>query len=380
MFNLLDGIRIVDLTTIVLGPYATQLLADMGAEVIKVESEEGDVFRAVRPGRKGDVGVGFMNFNRNKQSVVLDLKSEVGRNKLHHLVESADVFVHNMRSSSAERLGAGYEQLTGVNPSLVYCYSPGFGERGPDKDLPAYDDIIQARSGLAALNADNSGAPQFVRTIACDKVVGLHLALAVQSGLIQKGRTGKGVCIEVPMLETMASFLLSEHLAGHTLIPEEGELGYDRLMTENRRPYKTLDGYLAILPYSTKHWLRFFELCDEPDWRSDVRVVDPVLRSQHIDELYGKVAALAQTRTTAEWQALLVDADIPHSTVSGLADLLVDEHLNVAGMYNLYTDQELGEIREVRSPFMVDGRFDYEVKPNRPAPGLGVDDPDDFKR
>ena len=379
MFNLLEGIRIIDLTTIVLGPYATQLLADFGAEVIKVESAEGDVFRAVRPGRTEDIGTGFMNFNRNKHSVVLDLKSETGQSELHALVSDADVLVHNMRSTSAERLGASYDELIKINPSLVYCYSPGYGERGGDRDLPAYDDIIQARSGLASLNADATGAPQFVRTIACDKVVGLHLALAIQAGLIQKGTTGKSVCIEAPMLETMASFLLSEHLAGHTLIPEEGELGYDRLMTENRRPYQTLDGYLAILPYSTKHWIRFFKLCDEPNWATADKVIDPVLRSQNVDELYGKVADLALTKTTAEWQKLLIDADIPHSTVSSLSDLLTDEHLMAAGMYNIYQDERLGEIREVRSPFQVDGKLDYEVKANRPAPNLGEDDPAAFK-
>jgi crotonobetainyl-CoA:carnitine CoA-transferase CaiB-like acyl-CoA transferase len=374
MFNLLAGIRIIDLTTIVLGPYATQLLADFGAEVIKVEAEQGDVFRAVRPGRLDDIGTGFMNFNRNKRSVVLDLKSEAGQAKLGRWVASADVLVHNMRSSSAERLGASYEAMVQSNPSLVYCYSPGFGQRGADSDLPAYDDIIQARSGLAALNADATNAPQFVKTIACDKVVGLHLALAIQAGLIQKGKTGKGVCIEVPMLETMTSFILSEHLSGHTLIPEEGELGYDRLMSENRKPYQTLDGYLAILPYSTKHWVRFFELCGEPDWATSERVVDPVLRSQNIDVLYKKLAALAMLRTTDEWQRLLVAADIPHSTVSSLTDLLDDPHLTAASMFNTYEDARLGKIREVRSPFEVDGKLDFEVKANRPAPNLGEHD------
>ena len=359
MFKLLEGVRIIDLTTIVLGPYATQLLADFGAKVTKIESEEGDVFRAVRPGRTGDVGVGFMNFNRNKSSVVLDLKSEDGQASLHRLVADADVLVHNMRKSSAIALGAGYSDLRKTNPNLVYCYSPGFGERGPDKEAPAYDDIIQARSGLAYLNADHSGAPQFVRTIACDKVVGLHLALAVQAGLIKKSNTGEGVCIEVPMLETMASFLLSEHLAGHSLIPEEGELGYDRLMTDNRKPYETMDGYLAILPYSTKHWIRFFELCGEEDWKTAAKVTDPLERSRNIDELYGKLAEIAKTKTNAEWKQQLTAADIPHSSVSSLADLLVDEHLAAAGMYNIYEDERLGEIREVRSPFQVDGKLDY---------------------
>jgi crotonobetainyl-CoA:carnitine CoA-transferase CaiB-like acyl-CoA transferase len=378
MFKLLNDIRIIDLTTIVLGPYATQLLADFGAEVVKIEPEDGDIFRAVRPGRTNDVGAGFMNFNRNKRSVVLDLKSQSGQSALRELIKDADVLVHNMRVISAERLGIGFKTVQKMNPKLVYCYSPGFGGRGPDKDAPAYDDVIQARSGLAALNADISGAPRFVPTIACDKIVGLHLALAIQAGLIQKEKKGEGVCIEVPMLETMTSFILSEHLAGYSFIPEEGEVGYTRLTSDNRRPYKTRDGYLAILPYSTKHWVRLFEITNNAEWQTAEKVTDPVLRSQHIDELYEKLAALAKTKSTAEWRQLLSDADIPHAEITGIQDLLVDEHLAASGMFNVYDDELLGRIREIRSPFEVNNQLDFEVAVNRPAPGLGEGNSDFF--
>ena len=371
MFTLLNGLKIVDLTTIVLGPYATQILGDLGADVIKVESLEGDVFRSVRPGRRDDLGVAFLNYNRNKRSVVLDLKQARGQKILHEMVAGADVIVHNMRSRSAASLGASYETLREVNPGLVYCYSPGFGELGPDRDAPAYDDIIQARSGLAALNADASAAPRFVRTIACDKVVGLHLALAVASGIIQRERTGKGVCIEAPMLESMVSFLLSEHLAGHTLIPEEGELGYDRMMSVNRKPYKTQDGYLAILPYSTKHWIRFFRLCQLDDWATADKVTDPVLRSEQIDELYGKVAELALTRTTEAWLSALTEQDIPCSRVNSMEDLFTDEHLKAAAMFTDVTDDRIGDMRELRSPFQIDGKLAHSTQANTVAPGLG---------
>jgi crotonobetainyl-CoA:carnitine CoA-transferase CaiB-like acyl-CoA transferase len=265
MFHLLSGIKIIDLTTIVLGPYATQILGDFGAEVIKVESTDGDLFRAVRPGRRPDIGVQFQNFNRNKQSVALDLKTPEAREVLYQLVADADVVVHNMRSRSAQQLGTSrsrsaqqlgtsFDELRKHNSQLIYCYAPGFADGGPSQNDPAYDDIIQARSGLAALNADADGAPKFVRSIVCDKVVGLHLAIAVLTGIVHRLKTGAGVCIEAPMLESMTAFLMSEHLAGHSLVPPEGELGYSRMMSKHRQPYRTRDGYLAILPYSTRHW------------------------------------------------------------------------------------------------------------------------------
>ena len=369
MFDLLKGLRVIDLSTIALGPYATQLLGDMGADVIKVESPGGDVFRAVRPGRRNDLGVAFLNYNRNKRSIVLDLKQAEGQAILGQLAERADVFVHNMRKSSAANLGASYETLAEINPKLVYCYSPGFGERGASRDDPAYDDVIQARSGLASLNADASGEPKFLRTIACDKIVGLHLALSVVSGVVRQQRTGRGVCIEVPMLESMASFLMLEHLAGHSLVPAEGELGYDRLMTANRKPHRTKDGYVVILPYSTKHWVRFFEICGLPDWAAAQKVVNPVQRSLHIDELYGKISELAPTRTSEEWMAALSEQDIPCSHVSSLEDLMTDTHLLEAELFNRISDPRIGELLEVRSPFQVDGAIGGA--PNRVAPGLG---------
>ena len=369
MFDLLKGLKVIDLSTIALGPYATQLLGDLGADVIKVESPDGDTFRAVRPGRREDLGVAFLNYNRNKRSMAIDLKQPEGQAILKRLAGRADVFVHNMRNSSAAKLGASYETLTQANPKIVYCYSPGFGERGSSREDPAYDDIIQARSGLAALNADASGEPKFLRTIACDKIVGLHLALAVVSGVVQQQRTGSGVCIEVPMLESMASFLLSEHLAGHTFFPAEGKLGYDRLMTANRKPHRTKDGYVVILPYSTKHWIRFFEVCGLPDWAAAEKVVNPVQRSLHIDELYGKISELAVTRSTEEWLEVLSAQDIPCSHVSSLEDLMTDAHLVEAELFTRISDERIGELREVRSPFQVDGAINGSA--NRVAPGLG---------
>ncbi len=371
MFDLLRSLKVVDLTTIVLGPYATQTLADFGAEVIKVEPPGGDILRAVRPGRRKDLGVQFQNFNRNKRSLTIDLKQVRGREVLHSLVEKSDVVVHNMRSRSAASLGASYAELSACNPKLVYCYSAGYGDSGPDRDAPAYDDIIQARSGLATLNADATGAPQFVRTIVGDKVVGLHLAIAVLAGVVHFQRTGQGTCIEIPMLESMTAFLLAEHLAGHSLIPPEGDLGYSRLTSPSRRPYPTKDGFVAILPYSTRHWTRFFTASGRADLANDPRVLDPEKRSENIDDLYSEVAKLALGRTTSEWLELMAEQDIPCARVNGLADLFTDSHLEAVQLFERVSDPELGEIQQVRSPYQVDGATYGAGSANTVAPCLG---------
>ena len=369
MLSLLKGLRVVDLSTIVLGPYATQFLGDFGADVIKVEAQGGDVFRAVRPGRTDDLGVGFLNFNRNKRSIAVDLKQPEGKEILHKLVAQADVLVHNMRGKSAQDLDADYATLKAINPKLVYCAAPGFASTGPDAQSPAYDDIIQARSGLAALNADADGAPQFVRTIACDKVVGLHLALAVVSGVVQQLRTGEGCNIEVPMLESMTAFVMAEHLAGHTLQPAEGELGYDRLMSKNRKPYKTQNGYVAIMPYNTKHWQRFFGLVGREDLAAAEWVTDSVMRSQHIDELYTLVAEIAPSRSSEAWLADLAELDIPCSPINAMADLAEDPQLKASNWLQSHKDDVRGEYQSLKTPFLV--HSDSAISEDLPAPQLG---------
>ncbi len=372
MFDLLRGLKVVDLTTIVLGPYATQILGDLGAEVIKVESPEGDLFRAVRPGRQPDVGVQFQNFNRNKRAVCIDLKSEAGQGVLQRLVAGADVVVHNMRSRSAKALGADFESLREINPRLVYCYAAGFGDAGPDRDAPAYDDIIQARSGFAALNAGSDGEPRFVPSIVCDKVVGLHLAIAVLAGVTRQRAAGGALRIEAPMLETMTSFLLSEHLAGQTLVPAEGGYGYARLTSPNRRPYRTRDGHLAILPYSTRHWQRFFRAAGREDLAEDPRVTDSEQRSLHIDALYEEIAKLALTRSSAEWLEILKAEDVPCARVNALEELERDPHLEAVGFFDELEDDTLGTYRQLRSPFRVsNGKSGTNEESGRRAPRLG---------
>ena len=229
MFNILNGFRVLDLTTVVLGPFSTQMLGDFGAEVIKIENLGGDMMRAVRPGKSDEMGAGFVNCNRNKDCVAINLKTEQGKEIFYRLVKSADAVVHNMRKKTAVNLGIGYEDLKVIKPDIVYCGAQGFGEKGPSSDIPAYDAIIQAASGLSYLNYDEQGRPRYLPTIVADKVSGLQLTAAVLGGLINKLRTGKGCFIESPMFEGLVAFLMTEQLAGHSYIPSTGTTGYDRL-------------------------------------------------------------------------------------------------------------------------------------------------------
>ena len=368
MLNLLEGIKVVDFTTIVLGPYASQFLGDFGADVVKVEPLEGDGFRAVRPGPSADIGAGFANFNRNKRSISIDLKHSAGKDVVTRLVADADVVIHNMRAMSALELGITYEQLKLIRPDLVYCWSPGFGSDGPDANSPAYDDVIQARSGIAALNADKEGAPQFVPSILCDKVVGLHLAMAVAAALVRRERTGEGQSIEVPMLETMASFNLAEHLAGQTMSPPQGDLGYQRLLSSNRRPYATADGYMAIMPYSTKQWIKFLLLVGETELADEGWVSDGAERSNRIDELYELIGRVAVSRTNEQWLIELSRVDVPCAVVNELSQVIADPQLATKGLLGTFDDGDLGVLHYLKPAFVADSS--NEVEPRRP-PHIG---------
>jgi len=369
MFDLLKGIRVIDLSTVVLGPYATQLLADMGADVIKVEPAGGDVFRAARPGRKGGDGAGFLNLNRNKRSLVLDLVQESEREILADLVRTADVVVHNLRDGSARKLGIDYDAIKAIRPDIVYCSARGFG-KGIHGDDPAYDDCIQAASGLAWLNADANGEPRFVRTILCDKVAGLHLAFAVAAGLASRARTGEGCQIETPMYEAMASFLLIEQLSGQTFIPPMPDRGYGRLNAAGRRPYPTSDGYVAIMPYTAGQWRRFLPMIGREDLAASDSIGNDQTRSAIIEELYALIEAAAPRRSTAEWLEILRAADIPCAPVNRLEDLPEEPHLAGTGFFGRMTHPAEGELLYAGSPFACPTA---SRTPDRPAPALDAD-------
>lgn len=368
MYDLLNGIRVLDLTTTYLGPYATQFLGDMGADVIKVEPPGGEIGRSPRPGRSPKMGAGFLNTNRNKRSLALDLRSREGREVILRLAKQVDAFVHNMRPQAVAKLGLSYDELRCANPTIIYCLAPGFDQGGPMAAQPAYDDIIQALSGLSYLNRDDSGAPRFLPTIVADKVLGVHLAFAVAAGLAHRFKTGEGCAIEVPMFETMVAFLLVEHLSGHTFRPPIASLGYERMLAANRRPYRTRDGYMAIMPYTTPQWTRFLVAVGCTDLLTEDWVRDPVQRSANVDRLYQIIADAAPSRTTAEWMALLSAADIPCGPVNTFDDLLSHHQLTAVNLFRSITHPSEGSINAVRSPFRVKGCAESM---DRPAPRVG---------
>ncbi len=347
----LAGVRVIDLTTVAMGPYATQILGDMGADVIKVESPEGDVFRYAAPQRHPGMGAAFLNLNRNKRSIVLDLKRPAERARLLELARDADVFVYNVRAQSMRKLGLDYETLAAANPRIIYCGAYGFSEAGPYAGQPAFDDIIQAMSGIAALQGHNSGAgPAYVNTIIADKAAGLTAAYAIAMALYERERSGHGQAIEVPMYETIVSFTLLEHMAGETFVPAVGAMGYERVLSPNRKPYRTRDGYIGLLPYTTAQWQRFFAAAGESALAADPRVADPSQRSRNINMLYAELARILATRTTAEWLELLKDADIPMAPVRTPDELLADPHLAAVDFFREVDHPSEGRMRTLGIP------------------------------
>ncbi|RIV80106.1 CoA transferase [Aurantiacibacter xanthus] len=371
MLSLLKGIRVLDLTTVVLGPYATQILADFGADVIKVEPPTGDVFRSVRPGHSKDLGAGFLNTNRNKRSIGIDLRNDAGQEAFRGLVRQADVVVHNMRPKAARKLGVDFDTVKRLNPQIVYCFAAGFAHGSEREDDPAYDDTIQAAAGLAYLNSNADGEPRFVPTILADKVGGLHLALAVLAALASPARGSRPLCIEAPMFESLVSFLMVEQLAGRTFDPPLGGIGYARLLPAHRKPFRTKDGYISLLPYTAQHWSRFLRLVGRDDLCSDPRVTDSVERSRNVGMLSAIIEEFTPHRTTDEWIALLREHDIPHARVNRIEDLLDDPELGVADMITRFEHPTEGTLLSVRSPFNVVG----EEAPleDKCAPALGAD-------
>lgn len=354
----LTGVRVIDLTSVVMGPYATQILGDMGADVIKVESPEGDVVRHLTPFRNRGMSASFLNLNRNKRSVALDLKHEDERQALLDLLNGADVFVTTVRPQALGRLGLDYESLRERNPRLIYCGAYGFSEEGPYAGRPAFDDIIQAMCGIASLQGfqgdkrgeNDPNVPRYVNTIFADKIVGCVIAYSVAMALYERERSGRGQAIEVPMFETMVSFTLIEHMAGETYYPARESMGYERVLAEHRKPYRTKDGYIGLLPYTAEQWARFFEAAGRPEMAADPRVTDPALRSQSINELYGLLARIVTERTTAEWVELLGAADIPVTPVLSPENLLDDEHLQAIGFFRREEHPSEGEVRTMGIP------------------------------
>lgn len=349
-FGPLAGVKVVDLTSVGMGPYATQIFGDMGAEVIKVEAPEGDVFRHSVPASSPGMGAVFLNLNRNKRTLTLDLKDPDDLAALKRLIETADVFISNVRPRALRKLGLDYDSLSSSNDRLIYCAAVGFGQSGPYAQKPAFDDIIQAMSGIAALQGANSGTPAYVNTIVADKVAGLTLAYAIPMALYERERSGRGQAIEVPMFETLVSFTLIEHMAGRTFDPHLGPMGYVRVLSPHRRPYRTADGFVGLLPYTDSQWKRFFALSGRVDLAEDPRFQSAETRGGHYDELYEELARIVLTRTTEEWLELLEAADIPVARVMSPDDLLDDVHLKETGFFVEREHPTEGTLRLMSSP------------------------------
>jgi crotonobetainyl-CoA:carnitine CoA-transferase CaiB-like acyl-CoA transferase len=325
----LAGLRVLDASTVVMGPYATRLLADLGAEVLKVEPPEGDVMR-----RAGQGGAIFAHLNRGKRGVALDLKAPDGREAFRALAVGADVLVHNMRPEAAARLGLRQEDLATLNPRLVVACAYGYGAGGPYAARPAYDDLIQAASGLAdTIGRAAGGDPRYVPLTLADRVVGAHLAFAIAAAIACRDRTGVAQQVEVPMFETFADLVAGDHLGGLSFDPPEGGPYYARLMSPERRPYRSGDGWIAVLLYSDVHWRRFFALIEREDLLEDPRLASHAARQANIDHAYAQVAAALAHRDTAEWLRLLSEADIPAAPVNDIAALRLDPHLRATGFW-----------------------------------------------
>lgn len=370
MIPLLEGIKIVDLTSVILGPYATQILGDLGADVTKVEAPEGDGMRPIAPQALPGLSPLFANNNRNKRSIVLDLKSAEGCRDLEALITGADVFIHNMRQDALNRLGFSFEAVRGMNARTIYVACVGFGQEGPYAGQPAYDDVIQAASGIAGLFQMRDGTPVYPPSIIADKIVGLHAVYATLAAVLHRERTGAvSGYVEVPMYECMAAFCLNEHLHGATFGIDDW-LGYQRALAKDRKPYRTADGFIGVLPYTVAHWQRVLHEVDRGDMASQPWFLDATERSRHFDRLYAVLSEVMPARTTAHWLETFKRLDIPHAPIRTIADLIADEHLNAVGLFTPNFDRPVPITRSVRLPIRFGG---IGTKPDLPPPLLGAD-------
>jgi len=368
---MLEGIRVVDLTSVVFGPYCTQLLAEMGADVIKVEPPSGDIFRrAGLPAYTEAMGPCHMTLNRGKRSAALDLKTPADHALMVALIRDADVFIHNVRGKAIDSLGFSYEAMRAENPDLIYVHCVGFGSGGPYSPLQAYDDVIQAASGMAsfASRVDGDPRPRYVPSTIADKVAGMHAAYAVLAAVIHKLRTGEGQFVEVPMFECFTQFLYEEHLFGGTFDPPTAPIGYPRQIDPNRQPFPTQDGYISIVPYTDESVTATFEVLGDPDFLKHEDFANPLLRAYYMTRLYARMAELTPARPTAEWVRLLNAARVPAMAVRDFQTILEDPHLQQTDFFQHQQHPTEGKIITMRPPVRFGARPNPEM---RPAPLLG---------
>lgn len=368
---MLEGIRIVDMSSVVFGPYATQMLADLGAEIIKIEPPQGDQMRlAGKPARTRLMSPAHMTLNRGKRSVVLDLKSPGDADTMRSLLKSADVFIHNVRAKAIEHLGFDYQAARLLNPQIIYVHCVGFGSGGPYSDLQAYDDVIQAATGAATLasRVDGDPRPRYIPSLIADKVAGLYGAQAVLAAVVHQLRTGRGQFVEVPMFEAFAHFMLEEHLFGQTFVPSVGPAGYPRQLDPWRQPFPTADGHISIVPYTDANLVELFGVMGRRDVFDNERFATPRDRAVNISELYRIISELTPARSTAAWLAMFRNARIPAMPVRDLAEVKDDPHLAAVGFFKQRTHPTEGDFLEMQPPI----RFsDMPTREPRYAPRLG---------
>ena len=365
----LSGLRVVDLTNTLMGPYATQMLADLGADVIKVEPPTGDPVRGIGPARHSGMGAIFLQANRGKRSIVLDLKQPDGIAALLRIAAQCDLFVYNLRPAAMERLGLSHARLAALNPSIVYAGLLGFGQDGPNAARPAYDDLIQGMAAIPSLFVSSGSTARYVPLAMADRVVGLYAVNAIMAALWHRERTGEGQCVEVPMFETLAGFVLADHMGGHLFEPAEGPIGYGRLLSPDRRPYPTRDGHVCALIYNDRQWQRFFAAIGRPEvFTTDPRFATITSRTRHIDEIYAMVRDILCERTTAECLALLEAAEIPVAPLATIESLIEDPHLSAKGFFVNVQHPSEGALRMPGIP----AQFSQSpASLGRPAPQLG---------
>lgn len=334
----LAGVRVLDLTSVIMGPVCTQILAGYGAEVIKVEAPEGDIMRHAGAKQEPGMGAMFLHANRGKRSVVLDLKDRDGQAALHALLAGADVFVHNIRPAAIGRIGLDQASVRALHPGIVYAELTGYGVSGPYADRPAFDDVIQAESGLASLfSLQTGGAPAYLPALIADRLTGVTAAHRILAALMQRQRSGEGSYLNVAMFETMAEFVLSDHLGSRTFGLDSGDIGYSRLLTPYRRPYKTSDGYIAAIVYNDKHWKSFFDVIGDPQtYARDTRFNSAAARADSYGHIYQFVEQILAGNTTAYWLETLSAAEIPCAPVNTVQDLVDDPQLRGTGFFTAH--------------------------------------------
>jgi crotonobetainyl-CoA:carnitine CoA-transferase CaiB-like acyl-CoA transferase len=364
----LSGVRVVELTSVVLGPWACQLLGDMGADVVKIEAPRGDSNRTLGAARNRGMAALYLTCNRNKRSLVLDLKVPGARDALLALAAKADVFVHNNRPQVMTKLKLEYADMKKVNPRIIYCGAYGYSKRGPYGEKGALDDSIQAVSGIAMLNKLVLGEPRYLPTVVADKTTAITVVYGILAALFHRERTGEGQELEVPMFETMTNFVMAEHLWGMTFDPPLGSPGYTRLMSHHRKPYPTKDGYIAILPYLDAHWETFCKLSGRLDLLEDGRFRTLADRVRNIDDTYSETGKIMLTRTTGEWLELFGRTSVPTIVVNSLEELVADPHLNAVGFWQSVDHPTEGKLRLPAFPVNF-GTTQADIR--RHAPRLG---------